>query len=66
MNSSKRVELKFGRAQFKQCHEMEVLQRAFQLVGFIITHFLCIHSSQESHWMDGSFLTGREQTPQGN
>ena len=49
LNSSKREELKFGRAQLRQCHEIEVLTRAFQLVGLIFIHFLWIHWSHESH-----------------
>ena len=65
-NSSKREELKLGRAQFRQCHEMEVLTRASQFVGLTLMHFLCIHWSQVSHCTWGwLILQGREHTPQG-
>ena len=66
LNSSKREALKFGRAQLRQCHEIEVLTRAFQLVGLIFMHFLWIHWSHESHCTcDWLILQGREHTPQG-
>ena len=32
---SKRFELKLGRAQLRQCQEMEVLTRGFQLTGSV-------------------------------
>ena len=64
--SSKRLELKLGRAQLRQCQEMEVLARDFQLTGSISRHFLWIQVSHVSHWMAGwEILQGREHTPQG-
>ena len=50
----------------RQCQEIEVLARDFQLTGSISMHFLWIQVSHESHWMAGwVILQGREHTPQG-
>ena len=62
----KKEELKFGRPQLIHSQDTDEFAREVQMVGLMLTHFLCIQELQVSHWMAGWFdLQGFEQTPQG-
>ena len=50
---SKKEELKFGRPQLIHSQDTDELAREVQMVGLMLTHFLCIQELQVSHWMAG-------------